>query len=219
MLKIIAIIMMTVDHANRILFMKEYDLLTVMGRFAFPLFAFMIARNGLYTRNPAKYIGLLFLFGVVSQPIYAWALNHDWLQPLNVLFTLGLGLCAVRAWLAGYWWLLPLIIALGWFVDYGVEGVAITPVIAFIIHSINQRGFLHAQTVLGFGLLIALSFRINAISYAPIVIGAFALGYLTLLPQLDAIEKKLRWPRFRLFFYGFYPGHLILLALIAHWLH
>ena len=219
MLKIIAIIMMTADHANRILFVKEYDLLTVMGRFAFPLFAFMIARNGLYTRYPAKYIGLLFLFGVVSQPIYAWALNHDWLQPLNVLFTLGLGLCAVRAWLAGYWWLLPLIIALGWFVDYGVEGVAITPVIAFIIQSINQRGFLHAQTVLGFGLLIALSFRINAISYAPVVIGAFALGYLTLLPQLDEIEKKLRWPRFRLFFYGFYPCHLLLLALIAHWLH
>lgn len=218
MLKIIAILMMTADHANRILFMNEYHLLTAMGRFAFPLFAFMIARNGLYTRNSAKYIGLLFLFGVLSQPIYAWALNHEWLQPLNVLFTLGLGLLAVRAWLAGYWWALPLIIASGWFVDYGMEGVAVMPVIAFIIQSINKRGFWHLLTILGFGILIALSYRINASSYAANVIAAFALGFMTLLPQLDAVEKKLRWPNFRLFFYGFYPCHLILLALISHWL-
>ena len=219
MLKIIAILMMTVDHANRILFMKEYQLLTVMGRLAFPLFAFMIARNGLYTRNPVKYVSLLFLFGIASQPIYAWALNHDWLQPLNVLFTLGLGLLAVRAWLAGYWWALPLIIASGWFVDYGMEGVAVMPVIAFTILSINKRGFWHPLTMLGFSLLIALSFHINASDYAPSVIAAMALGFLTLLPRFDAIESKLRWPGFRLFFYGFYPCHLILLALIAHRLH
>lgn len=217
MLKILAIIMMTVDHADRILFLEKYQLFTVMGRFAFPLFAFMVARNGLYTRYPGKYIGLLFLFGAISQPIYAYALNHPWLEPLNVLFTLGLGLLAVRAWMQGYWWTLPLIIAPAWFVDYGMEGVAVMPVIAFTIHSLNQRGIRHAFTLSGFAVVIGISFLINAPSYAPYVIAAFTLGFITLIPQIDAIERRLSWPSFRIFFYCFYPGHLALLAFIA-WL-
>lgn len=100
-----------------------------------------------------------------------------------------------------------------------MKGIAVMPVIAFIIQSINKRGFWHLLTILGFGLLIALSFSANGSSHAPNVIAAFALGFLTLLPQFYAIENELRWPSLRLFFYGFYPCHLILLALIVRWLH
>lgn len=217
MLKIIAIIMMTADHADRILFMEKYPLLTIMGRFAFPLFAFMIARNALHTRNAYRYIGLLFLFGLVSQPIYALALNHDWLQPLNVLFTLGLGLLAVQTMVRGQWWALALTIAAGWFVDYGMEGVALIPAIAYTIQSIHQRGLEHYQTLSGFALVLGLACLINTWNYVPFVIAALALGFMTLLPQLDRIERQLRWPGFRLFFYCYYPGHLALLAILA-WL-
>ncbi len=219
MLKIVAIIMMTVDHADRILFLQEYDVLTIMGRFAFPLFAFLVARNGLYTRHPARYISLLFLFGVLSQPIYAWALDHSWLQPLNVLVTLGLGLLAVRIWALGYWWALPLIILSGWFVDYGMEGVAVMPIIAFTIDSINRRGAGHTFTLIGFAAILALSFFINSETYAPYIVAAFTLAFLTLLPQLEQIEKKMRWQSFRLFFYCYYPAHLALLGLIGRHLY
>lgn len=219
MLKIFAIIMMTVDHADRIIYMQKYQFLTILGRFAFPLFAFMIARNGLYTRHPRKYIALLFLFGVISQPVYAFALNHPLLNPLNVLFTLGLGLLAVQAWLNGYWWTLPFIIAAGWFVDYGMEGVAVIPVIAFTIDSLRTRGVKHPLTLLGAAGALTLASFINAAGYVPYVMAAFALGFLTLIPALDAFEKRMRWPGFRLFFYAYYPGHLALLAFIAWLLH
>lgn len=219
MLKIIAILMMTVDHADRILFDERYQLLTIMGRFAFPLFAFMIARNGLYTRNPGKYISLLFLFGLISQPIYAFALGHPWLDPLNVLFTLGLGLLAVQVWLRGYWWALPFIIGAGWFVDYNMEGVAVMLVIAFTIHSLRTRGAGHPLTLCGGAGVIALASCINTWNYVPYVIAAFALGFLTLIPVIDTFEKRLRWAGFRLFFYAYYPTHLAVLALIARLLH
>lgn len=217
MLKILAIIMMTVDHADRIIFDEKYQLFTIMGRFAFPLFAFLIARNGLYTRYPTRYITLLFLFGFISQPVYAYALEHPLFDPLNVLFTLGLGLLAVQAWLQGYWWALPFIIAAGWFVDYDMEGVAVMPVIAFTIHSLHNRGATHLLTVLGGVGVIILACFINTWKYVPFAIAAFALGFLSLMPSIDAVEKRLRWPGFRLFFYAYYPSHLALLAFIA-WL-
>ncbi len=218
MLKIIAIIMMTLDHADRILFDQAYTVLTILGRFAFPLFAFLIARNGLYTRNPGRYIGMLFLFAVISQPIYSYVMEHPLFCPLNVLFTLALGLLAVQAWLRGYWWALPFIIVAGRFVDYGMAGVAVIPVIAFTIHSINNRDIWHSLTLAGMASIVALSFAINSTDYFPYVVAAFVLGFLSLVPQLDAIEKKLRWPSFRIFFYWFYPVHFLLLAFIGQFI-
>ena len=226
MLKIFALLVMTIDHADRILLDHSVDWMTVLGRFAFPLFAFMIARNALYTSNPKQYLKLLLLFGVLSQPIYWWALDHEafW-DPLNVLFTLALGLLGVRAWLRGYWWALPFIVAAGWFVEYRFEGVAVMIVIAFTIHSIRNRGLSHPLTLAGGLLITLLSCFINtggytpsdilSNEYAPWVITAFALGFITLTPRVEAFEKKFRWPGFKLFFYAYYPGHLATLGLIG----
>ena len=226
MLKIFALLVMTIDHADRILLDHSVEIMTVIGRLAFPLFAFMIARNGIYTSNARKYLMLLVLFGVLSQPIYQWALAHEsfW-DPLNVLFTLALGLLGVRAWLAGYWWTLPAIIAAGYFVEYRMEGVALLPAVAFTVYSIRNRGVKHPLTWLGGLTVVVLSGFINtggytlddvlSNQYAPVVIAAFALGFLTLLPAVEEFEKRFRWPGFRLFFYAYYPGHLALLGLIG----
>lgn len=226
MLKIFALLVMTIDHADRVLFDHSYHWMTVIGRFAFPLFAFMIARNGLYTSNAKRYLFLLVLFGLLSQPIYFWALHHEsfW-DPLNVLFTLALGLLAVRAWLAGYWWSLPFIIAAGWFVEYRMEGVAVMLAVAFTVHSIRERGLGNPVTWLGGLFVVLLSSFINTGGYMPAdmltnnyakwVILAFALGFITLMPSIEEFEKRFRWPGFRLFFYAYYPGHLATLGLIG----
>ena len=226
MLKIFALLVMTIDHADRILLDHSVHVMTVLGRFAFPLFAFMIARNGLYTRNAKQYLKLLVLFGVLSQPIYWWALDHEsfW-DPLNVLFTLALGLLGVRAWLDGAWWALPFIIAAGWFVEYRMEGVAVMIAIGYTVHSIRNRGLLHPATVAGGLVILLLSGFINTggytlsamlgNQYAPWVICAFALGFITLHPAIEEFEKRFRWPGFRIFFYAYYPGHLATLGVIG----
>jgi len=51
--------------------------------------------------------------------------------------------------------------------------------------------------------------------YAPWVITAFALGFITLAPRIEEFEKQFRWPGFRMFFYAYYPGHLAVLGLVA----
>lgn len=226
MLKIFALLVMTIDHADRILLDHSVHFMTVLGRFAFPLFAFMIARNGLYTSNAKEYLKLLLIFGVLSQPVYWWALDHDsfW-QPLNVLFTLALGLLGVRAWLAGYWWTLPFIVAAGWFVEYSMEGVAVMIAIGYTVHSIRDRGLAHPLTWAGGLLIIWMACYINTggyglsdmlgNSYAPWVILAFALGFISLHPSIEEFEKKFRWPGFKIFFYSYYPGHLAALGLIG----
>lgn len=226
MLKIFALLVMTIDHADRVLFDHSYHWMTVIGRFAFPLFAFMIARNSLYTSNAKRYIFLLLLFGVLSQPIYFWALEHaSFWDPLNVLFTLALGVLAVRAWVNGYWWSLPFIIAAGWFVEYRMEGVAVMLAVAFTVDSIRNRGLMNPLTLGGGLLIILLSCFINTggygiddmltNSYAKWVMAAFALGFITLAPRIEEFEKRFRWPGFRIFFYAYYPGHLATLGLLG----
>lgn len=198
MLKIFALLVMTIDQADRILFDQTNQWMTILGRFAFPLFAFMIARKDLYTSNARRYLILLALFGVLGQPIYYWALDHDGLlDPLNVLVTLALGLLAVRAWLQRVWWALPLIIAAGWFVEYGPEGVALMLLCGMTVYTLRERGLVHPLTLAGGALIVVLSTLINTAgylpedmltnSYAPWVISAFALGFVTMAPRCRGI--------------------------------
>ena len=69
MLKIIALISMTVDHIGSILF-PELIILRIVGRLAFPVFAYSIAEGCRYTQNRAKYFLRMFLLGILCQIVY-----------------------------------------------------------------------------------------------------------------------------------------------------
>lgn len=74
-------------------------MLRLIGRLAFPLFAWLIANGARHTRNIHKYLLRLFLFGVLSQIPYTMALGlvekTVFFRP-NVLFTLFLGLLSIK---------------------------------------------------------------------------------------------------------------------------
>ena len=53
-LKLIAIVSMLLDHVGKIFFPKIL-ILQIIGRLAFPIFAFFIAEGFYYTRNKLKY--------------------------------------------------------------------------------------------------------------------------------------------------------------------
>lgn len=69
MLKIIAAIAMLVDHIGVLLF-PQYDILRVIGRLAFPIFAFMIAEGCKYTRNITRYFFMIFGLAFICQTVY-----------------------------------------------------------------------------------------------------------------------------------------------------
>lgn len=93
-IKIIAIITMTIDHINDIFF--KQTTYNVIGRIAFPLFCFQIVVGYSKTRNLFKYILRLFVFAIITQiPYYFFMKAIGAGFSLNVLCTLVLGLIAM----------------------------------------------------------------------------------------------------------------------------
>lgn len=63
-LKIIGMIAMTIDHIGYFLFPQSVGF-RVIGRIAYPIFAYMIAEGCRYTRNKARYFLSIFCIGCV----------------------------------------------------------------------------------------------------------------------------------------------------------
>lgn len=97
-LKIIAMATMVVDHFGDVYF-KQISWMNLIGRIAFPIFAFQISEGYLHTKNLKKYFLRLFLFALVSQLpfmlFYSLYINTPDKITLNIFFTLLAGLLAI----------------------------------------------------------------------------------------------------------------------------
>ncbi len=80
-LKVLAAILMVVDHVG-LMFFQSVAVFRYIGRLSMPIFAFMIAEGCRYTKNKTKYFGLLFSLAVVCQLFYALV------QPKNLYFSI-----------------------------------------------------------------------------------------------------------------------------------
>ena len=89
-LKIIALISMTVDHVGMLLF-PHVQLFRIIGRLAFPIFAYMIAEGCTYTRNRGKYLAQMVSLALVCQLVYFFAMGSLYMCVL-VTFSLSMGL-------------------------------------------------------------------------------------------------------------------------------
>lgn len=68
-LKLIAAISMFIDHMGLLLF-PQYRIFRIIGRLAFPIYAYCIAEGFRYTRNRRLYFLRIFLLGLVCQVVY-----------------------------------------------------------------------------------------------------------------------------------------------------
>jgi F0F1-type ATP synthase membrane subunit a len=94
-LKVVALVTMVVDHANKYALESAYPMMEHIGRLAFPLFAFVTAANLRWnTSDPQRYFMRLAVWGVASQAIYTWATGRI---ELNILLTLAIGVQLVLA--------------------------------------------------------------------------------------------------------------------------
>ncbi len=84
---------MIIDHVGAVFFPYE-PALRIIGRIAFPLYAWCMAVGAEYTHDIKKYALRLLLMGIISQPIFVKALHHPW-HELNIFFTLFLGLTGI----------------------------------------------------------------------------------------------------------------------------
>ena len=107
-LKNIALVSMVIDHAA-VGLIEQSELtsgaawslcgtaMRLVGRVAFPLFAFMIAEGAVHTRDRRRYALRLLLLAVISEIPFDLVAGGTWLFPVdqNTVFTLLLGLLAV----------------------------------------------------------------------------------------------------------------------------
>ncbi len=92
-LKIIAALTMLIDHIGYIFF-PEIDLLRIIGRISFPIFAFMIAEGCEYTKNKLRYFLTIFLLGSLCQLVYFIV---DGSMYLGILITFSLSILSIYA--------------------------------------------------------------------------------------------------------------------------
>ena len=148
-LKIIAIICMFCDHFSDAI-IGHLSILNIIGRVAFPIFAFQLVIGFINTRDFKKYASRLFIFSLISQipfMLLMYVMNYDGnfnflisnfpsiilnenILQLNIFFTLIFGLFTLLIYDKVpnkflKWLCIALLIVLGEFlkVDYGGWGV------------------------------------------------------------------------------------------------
>lgn len=91
MLKVLACILMLIDHIGAVFFPKLL-ILRVIGRLSFPIFSFLLVEGYVKTSNFTKYASRLFLFALISQYPFKLAFR---INSYNIFFTLLAGLMAM----------------------------------------------------------------------------------------------------------------------------
>lgn len=227
-LKLIAIIAMAIDHfAASILYYgillpavpiiigsetyKIYQLYKVMrfiGRLAFPIFCFLLVEGFLHTSNRSRYAFRLFVFALVSEFPFDWALfntNVTW-RYQNVYFTLLIGLLTIwgMEWIREH--------AASWQVPLSILVIVIGCLLTWVLKTdYDYKGII----------LIVLLYIFRFQPLLRTLTGCVSLYWeapacLAFIPITFYNGK--RGLRLKYVFYLFYPLHLLLYGCILHFL-
>lgn len=220
-LKIIAALSMFVDHFGYEIFPEE-QLFRIIGRIAFPLFAYFIFEGCKYTRNRLRYFGQIFILGIVCMAVYYWYSGDIY---GNILITFSLSILNISF---VYWvhqkfdkmqtlknrlvfflgtaliFLFTLFICEAIYIDYGFYGVMV-PVIVAIFDLLSPKDKKLSSIIgLSIGLLL-MSIEIGGIQYISLISVFLLLVY----------NRKRGKCQMKYFFYIFYPLRLLLIESIS----
>ncbi|MBP7176215.1 MAG: TraX family protein [Thermoclostridium sp.] len=227
-LKVIAIVLMVIDHTGA-LFFPQVMFLRIIGRLSFPLFAFLISQGFLHTRSVKKYLLRLGVCGVLFQipdwfsTIYGNLTNNPFFGAhyvLNIFATLFFGLAAIAlfdrlknknlllSWLAA---IAMAAVAQVTGADYGAYGV-------FYMLMFYLAGTDIKKIFIGISILHA-AYGCYEVILSLVQTGHAAFPHaIQLYSMLSAFLVSMynheQGRKMKFFFYAFYPGHMILLYLI-----
>lgn len=229
LLKLVAMIAMFIDHSGKMLF-PQYPIMRVIGRMAFPIYAYCIAAGCVYTRNPLKYLQRIVLLAMISQPLYAVALGHtnslmyavsfadqpvraalnfyvqSWSHP-SILLSLSFGILLIWSIRERQ---LVFTIALALFcwkiqgsLDYGIRGL----ILMVLFYLFCSRWWLSLPVMLGYMVWWGLRGSGYTLFDVRFGIQMFALFALPLI--YIHTKSKIRLNKWVFYFY--YPAHLIMI--------
>jgi len=207
-LKWAAILTMLADHIAAAGVIHSWNM-RLVGRIAFPLFAFLLVEGAVHTRNIKKYLVRLGVFALISEIPFDLAIFG---QPFywghqNVYWTLFLALGVIalfQKWpvedgsafisrQGAFGFAVVILLADLCRTDYGSTGV----LVIVLMYLLRERPWLRFLS--GYGLLALMSTTELACLPAFLLIALYN-------------GKRGHQPKY--FFYGFYPVHLLVLWLL-----
>lgn len=209
-LKIIALIAMTLDHAGKLLW-PGCMWMQLVGRLAFPIFAYMVAEGCAYTKNRKKYLGMMAGLAFVCQMVYLVAMGSLY-QSVLVSFTLSILIIYIvdwaeskgRIWVTfamasvsygAAWFLCEKLSAVLWRtdynIDYGFTGILLV------------TGIYYAK-----GRLAKLAMATIMLAALAVVFGKIQWYGLLALPLLALYGGERGKYKLKYLFYIYYPAHL-----------
>lgn len=234
-IKIIAIIAMLIDHIAATVMTRYAEaypdvaastsmgtwimVMRLIGRFAFPLFIFLLVEGFEHTKNQWKYLGRLTVFGLLSEiPIdMAFTLSREEVLSgklieftyQNVFFTLAIGLLCIilirkteeSEWNIGRQkWVQLLIMLAGMYAAYVLRtDYSLVGVLAIIVMYMYRYK------------------RVQAMALTCVALTASSLTELTAFLMIIPVRmyNGERGLPLKYVFYAFYPLHLLALAAIS----
>jgi len=225
-LKIAAYITMLIDHTGMVFFPNDH-IFRIIGRIAFPIFAFLAAEGAKKSSNVRFYLLRLFICGIVSEIPFDLMISGKifWLDYQNVCFTLFFGvlssviyskLTVRKAWyiriLGVLGSLVPIVLAGLLSTDYGAAGAALT-LLFFVANGskpMQALVFIFINTCM---CMPSSGFDLSQIFSRTQMYGLLALPFILLYNG----EKYPRAKTFlgRYAFYLFYPFHMLIIWFIS----
>lgn len=208
--KLAAAALMVIDHVGMVF---GNEILRMLGRFSFPLFAWLLIVGEQHTHDWKQYEMRLLVMALISQPLYV-AFRGD-LYTANILFLLALALPCLRVSSqnrAGITqlgvWLTAVVIAEAGSIEYGGYGILLIYLLASFPKILPywqiSNDFNFAGWIASFSLLHFVSF----FSYPLQPLAGLIVFVLPVINQIDQVGLKARW------FYWFYPLHFLVLLLL-----
>jgi hypothetical protein len=217
LIKLAAAAAMVVDHTNTSLFGDRLAYGWYIGRAALPLFMLAIAIHLARDTRPYPYIERLIILAVASQVFYTAAIPGG--EP-DAVFTLAAGSTVAVALAPRTLWLQHGVFVAGMIVvflpalhphaglDYGIAGTLFPAVLLLATTAPQSHLLWLLPYAFALNYFYDAQFEDDVIAFLVITAGGGAIVLLSLLCR--GRERFL--PRYA--FYAFYPGHLLLLALI-----
>ena len=229
-LKIIAMVTMAIDHIGDAWF-KQTTNFNLIGRIAFPIFAFQISEGYTNTKKLKKYFFRMFIFALISQipfMLFRTTFTHGF--ALNIFFTLLFGLLSIfcydkictstftfnqnkwldfsfKHFLAIFVAIFIGIIAQVCKFDYGFFGIAII----FLFYVFRNKKVYMASS---FALACIIKYGFNILQYGYHYLYVL-LCLFTILPIIFiCLYNKKQGKKIKYALYFFYPVHLLILFFI-----
>lgn len=206
--KWVGILAMTFDHIG-ILFFKHIEMMRMFGRWAFPIFGFVLVYNFIYhSKNKEKYIKKMALAALLFEPIHFIVFRNHY-PGLNIFFIYTLTLSILYLYELVYEekkldrkkevFLLIFVvfsILLSQYIEYFASGLLLT--ISFYFALKNNKFII-------FTFLFLIILNGTDTKYIVSTLMILPVGYLI-------TKIKISIPRLKYFFYFYYPLHILLLG-------